>query len=103
MGVGYYILRDMNYGVTLGLLAGGVVGAIIWADGGRGKDFLRGMAFGTVIGAGTGLILGIIEGSLRVHSHRHAEAERGVSFSLGFMPGRAGAPPTPFPSLSGRF
>jgi hypothetical protein len=104
-GVGFYIMRDSNYGYGLGALTGGIVGALIWASGGVAKDVLQGMAWGTVIGAGAGVILGVIEGSLRnsgSSGESTARRRRGLQLGLGFVPTREGAP-LPYPSLSGRF
>lgn len=102
-GVGFYMIRDSNYGFTVGFLAGGIIGAIIWLGDGTSKDLLIGMAWGTVIGAGTGLLLGVLEGALR-GSRREAPAPRAssVHLDLGFTTTSGGAP-VPYPSLSGRF
>jgi hypothetical protein len=104
-GVGFYIMRDSNYGFSVGALVGGVVGALVWASGGRGKDFLWGLAWGTIIGAGTGVILGIVEGALRNRNggnHESASARR-VQIGLGFTPSEKGSAPIPYPMLSGHF
>lgn len=102
-GVGFYMIRDSNYGYAVGGLAGGVIGALIWAGGGVAKDVLQGLAWGTVIGAGTGLVLGIVEGSLRTSSGERASTRAaGIRLGLGFTPSTSGAP-LPYPSLSGRF
>jgi hypothetical protein len=101
-GVGFYIMRDSNYGYSVGALAGGVIGALIWAGGGVAKDLLIGLAWGTVIGAGAGIILGIVEGSLRAKSSSHAE-RRSLQIGLGFTPPQNGSAPVPYPTLSGRF
>jgi hypothetical protein len=102
-GVGFYIMRDSNYGYSVGALAGGVIGALIWAGGGVAKDLLLGLAWGTVIGAGAGVIMGVIEGSLR--SGRGSKAERRSTFQvgLGFTPALEGGAPMTYPTLSGRF
>ena len=99
-GMGYYILRDMDYGVGVGALAGTVVGALVWLDDGRSKDVLIGMAWGAVIGTGAGLVLGTIEGALRLSAA--PPPQRGLSFSFGVTPGPHGAF-LPSPVLSGRF
>jgi hypothetical protein len=102
-------MRDSNLGVGLGFLAGGVVGAIVWASGGSGKDLLLGMSYGVLIGAGAGLIMGIIEGALRrgnqtsaASGSAHAHTERGFSLNVGVSAG-PGSIPLPAPVLTGRF
>lgn len=105
-GVGFYMIRDSNYGVTLGFLVGGIVGVLRWVDDGSGKDLLRGMAWGTVIGAGSGLLVGAIEGALRLSSRSEASVEASASrvrLGIGFAPGRPGSVGMPYPTLSGRF
>lgn len=103
LGVGFYIMRDMNLGVVLGFLAGAVVGAIVWAGSGHPIDLAFGMTYGVLIGAGAGLVLGLIEGILRLPKRDAAPAtEPGVSFNLGFTSG-PGAIPVPVPMLTGRF
>jgi hypothetical protein len=106
LGVGHYILRDMNLGLGVGVVAGGIVGALVWLDDGRAKDLLLGMAYGALIGVGAGLILGIIEGSLRVSDgsgHREAVRNRRLRFDIGMMPPARGELPMPYPSISGTF
>ena len=102
-GVGFYIIRDSNYGYAVGSLTGAVIGALIWAGGGVAKDLLKGLAWGTVIGAGTGLLLGIVEGSIRTSSRSSSsDTASALRFNLGFVPSEDGAP-LPYPSLSGSF
>lgn len=106
-GVGFYIMRDSNYGYTVGALAGGVVGVLLWAGGGVAKDVLLGLAWGTVIGAGAGIIMGIIEGSLRSgkSSTSTARIERRTPFQvgLGYTPAVEGGAPITYPTLNVRF
>jgi hypothetical protein len=102
-GVGFYIMRDSNYGYSAGFLVGGVIGAIIWASGGVSKDLLLGMAWGTVIGAGAGMLLGIVEGALRKGSGSHAKRENTLQLGLGFTPRLDGGLGTPYPVMSGHF
>lgn len=106
-GVGFYVMRDSNYGLLVGAAAGLVIGSLYWAGGGTSKDVLIGGCWGTVIGAGSGMILGVVEGVLR----RPAEKEQpkatetettSLRLDLGFLPSRSGAP-SPYPVLSGRF
>jgi hypothetical protein len=102
-GIGFYVMRDSNYGFTVGALAGGVVGVLYWAGGGSSKDLLLGVCWGTVIGAGSGVILGIVEGALRSRETAHAAptAQR-LHLDLGFLPSEKGVP-LPYPNLTGRF
>jgi hypothetical protein len=125
-GIGYYIIRDSNYGVGVGFLAGGIIGTMLWIGGGTGQDLLRGMAWGTVIGAGAGVLLGVLEGALRGrhsssyggsrgpgpdYEHEHevniyeAPAAFNMHLSVGFTAPEIGArgAPVPYPNLIGRF
>lgn len=123
-GIGFYMIRDSNYGVSVGFLAGTVIGTMLWIGGGTGQDLLRGMAWGTIIGASTGLLLGVLEGVLRSrsaprgnyepeHEHHHdhpvrvyeAPAALNVRLSVGFTTPELGArgAPVPYPSLVGTF
>jgi hypothetical protein len=107
---GFYMVRDSNYGFSVGAVAGGIIGALLWLGDGTGKDLLRGLAWGTVIGAGSGLLLGVLEAALRnssassEKSNESTDTAQGVRMQvgLGFMPTGSGAP-VPYPSLSGRF
>jgi len=103
-GVGFYMMRDSNLGVGAGLLAGGVIGGLIWAAHGTGKDFVRGLAWGTVIGAGSGLLLGAVEGSIKAHASSERERPSASRLRLGFsmLRSETGAL-TPYPTLNGRF
>lgn len=106
LGVGHYMLRDMNLGLGVGVVAGAIVGALVWIDDGRAKDLLYGMAYGAIIGVGAGLILGIIEGSLRVSSgppQRQPAVRRGIRFGIGMTPPARGEIPLPYPSITGTF
>lgn len=102
-GVGFYIMRDSNYGYSVGALAGAVIGALVWAGDGTSKDVLIGLSWGTVIGAGAGVILGVIEGALRRPSSSEHSERRAIQIGLGFTPSETGAPMLPYPTLSGRF
>jgi hypothetical protein len=101
-GIGFYIMRDSYYGIAVGALAGSVVGALYWAGGGSSKDVLTGLCWGTVIGVGAGMILGVVEGVLRKPNQDPTETARGLRFDVGFLPSESGAP-LPYPTLSGRF
>jgi hypothetical protein len=104
-GVGFYIMRDSNYGYTVGALAGGIIGILVWAGGGVSKDVLIGLAWGTIIGAGTGILLGILEGALRSGKSDTSHARRRGPFQvgLGFTPGLDGGAPITYPTLTARF
>ena len=60
--VGYYMLRDANYGTWIGAAMGAIVGMLLWVDDGHPRDVVRGTAYGTLFGAIAGLAFGIIEG-----------------------------------------
>lgn len=105
------MVRDSSYGVAVGAVAGGIIGSIIWLSDGTPKDLLRGLAWGTVIGAGSGLLLGVLEAALRNSSGSNpkpsssdTEAASGprVRLALGFIPTVSGVP-VPYPSLTGHF
>lgn len=106
-GVGFYILRDVTYGYSLGALAGGIIGVLYWAGGGVSKDVLVGMAWGTVIGAGTGVVLGVLEGVLRRKSddaNVESQARRPtLQLGLGFTPPSEHGAPLPYPTLTAHF
>jgi len=59
--VGYYILRDTNYGTLIGAAMGAVVGALFWLDDGLPRDLLQGTAYGMLFGGVAGITYGIIE------------------------------------------
>ena len=60
--VGYYVLRDANYGTWFGAAIGAIVGMLLWVDDGHPRDVVRGAAYGTLFGAVAGVAFGIIEG-----------------------------------------
>jgi len=99
--IGHYILRDVGYGVGLGAIVGTAVGALFLIDDGRPKNLLTGAAVGTVVGAGAGLVFGIIEGAA-ASSGKKKEASGGVD-SLRFTLIGAGSSLVPMPALQGRF
>jgi hypothetical protein len=70
--VGYYVLRDANYGTWIGAAMGAIVGMLLWVDDGHPRDVVRGAAYGTLFGAIAGVAFGIIEG-------RNASPVRGYS------------------------
>jgi hypothetical protein len=60
--VGYYVLRDANYGTWIGAAMGTIVGMLLWLDDGHPRDAVRGAAYGTLFGAVAGVAYGIIDG-----------------------------------------
>lgn len=62
-GTGYYVLRDMGYGTTLGALGGTAVGAVLLLNDGPAKNIPLGASIGALAGAGLGIIFGIVEGA----------------------------------------
>lgn len=110
-GVGFYMVRDSNYGVAVGFVAGGIIGLLQWmGDDGSGKDLLRGFAWGTLIGGGAGFLVGIIEGALRGSSSSSGDPAVGetalskrMRFGVAFTPNERGGVGTPYPTISGRF
>jgi hypothetical protein len=105
-GPGYYMLRDSNYGVSLGALAGATVGALSWLGDGSSKDVLIGLSWGAVAGTGAGLVFGLFEGLLRMGAPADERGARRASnrLALGLvaLPDRYGRL-VPTPVLSGRF
>lgn len=71
--VGYYVLRDANYGTWIGAAMGAIVGMLLWVDDGHPRDVVRGAAYGTLFGAVAGIAFGIIEG-------KSATPERGYRY-----------------------
>lgn len=77
--VGYYILRDTNYGTLIGAAVGAVVGALFWLDDGLPRDLLRGTAYGMLFGGVAGITYGIIE-SRNTRSHRIRRRDRDIDY-----------------------
>jgi hypothetical protein len=109
-GVGFYMVRDSNYGWSVGFVVGGIVGLLKWIGDGTGKDLLRGMAWGTVIGGGAGFLVGILEAALRGGGAKEERLapppETGslrMRLGLAFTPTERGGVGTPYPTLTGRF
>jgi hypothetical protein len=80
---GYYLLRDAGYGVLLGATMGSVIGVLLWVNDGSSKDVLMGAAWGGVIGAGAGLLYGIIEASNARPPGRYRDEDDERGFHLG--------------------
>jgi hypothetical protein len=100
---GRLILRDVGYGVGLGAIVGTAVGALFLIDSGRPKNLLTGAAIGTLVGAGAGIVFGVIEGAVAERSsYDQGEASRGdvtVRFTLAGSEGSW----IPVPALQGVF
>jgi hypothetical protein len=110
---GYYLLRDAGFGVLLGAAVGATVGVLLWVNDGTSKDVVQGAAWGGVIGAGAGVLYGLIESANarpprrgRGHDHDDEDDEeyeyeyerergfnlgRGVHLSVGAAPTTDGA------------
>jgi hypothetical protein len=67
---GYFLLRDAGYGVLLGAAVGATIGVLLWVNDGTSKDVVQGAAWGGVIGAGAGVIYGLIESANARPYHR---------------------------------
>jgi hypothetical protein len=85
---GYYLLRDAGYGTLLGGTMGAVVGVLFWVNDGTSKDVLQGAAWGAVIGAGAGLVYGIIEASNARPGRRYRDRDDDDEYDEGFHLGR---------------
>lgn len=102
-GTGWYVLRDLGYGTTLGALAGLAIGAITMIDSGRSKNLLIGASFGALIGGAAGIAIGFIEaGNARSRAHARASRARGLA-SLHLTLTAVDDDWTPVPALAGRF
>lgn len=105
---GWFILRDMGYGVLLGAFTGAAVGALFWVDDGRPKDVLIGLSAGALIGAAVGIAFGVVEGigsappGSSSNDGRRVRAERGVKLTLLVLPTQTRVPALG-PGISGRF
>jgi hypothetical protein len=95
-GTGWYVLRDVGYGTTLGALAGLAIGAITMIDSGRTKNLLIGAAIGGLIGGAAGIPIGFIEAS---NAHDRARGSASLRLTLTALPDDW----TPVPALAGRF
>lgn len=67
-GVGGIILRDMRMGTGMGMALGLAVGTIKAVDSSQWNHLGKGIACGSLIGAGCGLLFGIYEGPKIVKS-----------------------------------
>src|SRR5262245_42396389 len=60
--MGWLILRDAGYGIGLGALVGVATGALFMLDSPDTKYLVRGLAIGSLAGAGVGIVVGVIQG-----------------------------------------
>lgn len=60
--MGWLILRDAGYGIGLGSLVGLATGALFMLDSPDTKYLVRGLAIGSLAGAGVGVVVGVIQG-----------------------------------------
>jgi hypothetical protein len=91
--VGYYILRDTNYGTLIGAAMGAVVGALFWLDDGLPRDLLRGTAYGMLFGGVAGITYGIIESrnaKPRFYRRRNRDRDDYDDWRLSVAPGPSG-------------
>jgi hypothetical protein len=95
-GTGYYVMRGMGYGTTVGLLGGAAVGTVMWLADESSKNIPVGASIGALAGAGLGIIFGLVEGANASRTRAdggapRAEAGEGLRFTLaapprGFIP-----------------
>jgi len=85
--VGYYILRDTNYGTLIGAAMGAVVGGLFWLDDGLPRDLLRGTAYGMLFGGVAGITYGIIESR---NAPRRSNRHYGEDWRFSMAPGPNG-------------
>ena len=101
-GTGWYVLRDLGYGTTLGALAGLAIGAIAMIDSGRLKNLPIGASIGALIGGAAGIAIGFVEaGNARERRGTHREASRGLALRLTVTELADGW--LPVPGIAGRF
>jgi hypothetical protein len=94
-GTGWYVLRDVGYGTTLGALAGLAIGAITMIDSGRTKNLLIGASIGALIGGAAGIAIGFIEAG----NARSRRETAWLHLTLTALPDDW----TPVPTLAGHF
>jgi hypothetical protein len=85
--VGYYILRDTNYGTLIGAAMGAVVGGLVWMDDGLPRDLLRGTAYGMLFGGVAGITYGLIESR---NAPRRTNRHYGEEWRYSIAPGPSG-------------
>ncbi|MEY4513298.1 MAG: hypothetical protein RLZZ450_5420 [Pseudomonadota bacterium] len=90
----YYISRDLTYGVAFGAVLGSLAGGVGALSGGDGESVIVGAAAGSLAGLGLGLIVGVVEGTLRPHRQRMPYVARRATLSVARLtdePGSWGA------------
>lgn len=101
--LGFYAFRDMGYGMTFGLLGGGLTGLIVWLAGGEGRDLVGGLGYGLLFGGGIGFIVGLIEAAMdRPKCLRDLLPKGKIKLDLGAAPGPGGSV-MPTAMIRGRF
>ena len=105
--VGYFMIRDGNYGSLFGAGVGALAGVLFWIDDGTKKDVLVGTAIGTLGGAFAGIIYGIIEGNTGVSTRTDYwggySKKRSRDFQVNLMPVPGPNGPLLAASMRGRF
>jgi hypothetical protein len=100
-GTGWYVLRDLGYGVTLGALAGTAIGAIAMIDSGRWKNLPIGASIGALIGGAAGIAIGFVEAAnadpRATGNARTAQARLRLTLTT------VDSDWTPVPAVEGRF
>jgi hypothetical protein len=100
-GTGWYVLRDVGYGVTLGALAGLAIGAITMIDSGRWKNLPIGASIGALIGGAAGIAIGFVEAANA--NPRAGGAARSAHTGLRLTFTAVEHDWTPVPAIEGRF
>lgn len=77
----YYVSRDLTCGVGFGAVLGLLAGSVGALSGGDGESVVIGAAAGSLAGLGLGLIVGVVEGTLRHRRPRPYGAAR-AAFSV---------------------
>lgn len=81
IGAGYYVTRDMLYGVGFGSVVGAIGGGLSALLGNPKERVLFGTAIGAAAGVGAGVLTGLVEAA--THRRRHTLAsQRRVSVAI---------------------
>jgi hypothetical protein len=70
-GTASIVLRDSNYGMGFGIVAGGITGALFMIDSEKPEHILFGASIGALAGTGVGMAIGFIEGRKITNSPAH--------------------------------
>jgi hypothetical protein len=101
-GAGWIVLRDTGRGTGLGAIVGLAVGALYVIDSNDPKDLLIGAAYGGIIGAGAGVVFGVIEAALIDRGPAPRESSSSAPRLRLTLTGVADSP-LPLPTLMGTF